>query len=294
MAKTQKKVQSIRSLTWKKRWYRFSRNYMSVIGLVIVVLVIIAAVFAEWITPYPEHASAFTDFANANNAPSAAHIFGTDNSGRDIFTRVIFAFRNALKMAVIVLAISVPVGSVLGIIAGIRQGTWIDTVIMRFTDIFLSVPSMILALAIASILKPNMTNAMLAITVSWWPWYCRLTYSTARSISRENYVRYAELTGGSFGHIVFKEILPNCISPILTKMTLDVGWVIMTGASLSYVGLGEQAPTPALGNMISGGIKYLPDQWWNTIFPALGIIVIILGFNLLGDGVSDLLAVEEE
>ena len=294
MERTKNKPQSERQLAWKKRWYRFSRNYMSVSGLIIVAVVIIAAIFAQWITPYPEHAGAFTDYTNANMAPSASHIFGTDNIGRDIFTRVIFAFRNALKMAVIVLAISVPVGSVFGMIAGIRQGTWVDTVIMRFTDIFLSVPSMILALAIASILKPNMTNAMLAITVSWWPWYCRLAYGTARSISRENYVRYAELTGGSFAHIVFREILPNCISPILTKMTLDVGWVIMTGASLSYIGLGEQAPTPALGNMISAGIKYLPVQWWNTVFPAIGIIVIILGFNLLGDGVSDLLAVEEE
>lgn len=294
MEKTRNKPQSEKLLAWKKRWYRFSRNYMSVIGLVIVVLVILAAIFAPWITPYPEHAGAFTDYANANLAPSGSHIFGTDSVGRDILTRVIFAFRNALKMAVIVLVISVPIGSILGMIAGIRQGTWIDTVIMRFTDIFLSVPSMILALAIASILKPNLTNAMLAITISWWPWYCRLAYGTARSISRENYVRYAELTGGSFAHIVFKEILPNCISPILTKMTLDVGWVIMTGASLSYIGLGEQAPIPALGNMISSGIKYLPNQWWNTVFPAIGIIVIILGFNLLGDGVSDLLAVEEE
>lgn len=288
------KKQSKKVLTWKKQWYRFSRNKMSVAGLVIVALVIFAAVFSPFITPYPQHAGAFTDYASANMAPGSEHLFGTDYIGRDILTRVIFAFRNALKMAVIVLVISVPVGSVLGMIAGIRQGTWIDTLIMRITDVFLSVPSMILALAIASILKPNLTNAMLAITISWWPWYCRLAYGTARSISRDNYVRYAELTGGSFAHIVFKEILPNCISPILTKMTLDVGWVIMTGASLSYVGLGEQAPVPALGNMISAGIKYLPNQWWNTVFPAIGIIVIILGFNLLGDGISDLLAVEED
>lgn len=288
------KMQSKRMLTWKKQWYRFSRNKMSVVGLIIVMLVVFAAIFSPLITPYPKHAGAFTDYASANMAPDAEHLFGTDYIGRDILTRVVFAFRNALKMAVIVLVISVPAGSVLGMVAGIRQGTWMDTLIMRITDVFLSVPSMILALAIASILKPNLTNAMLAITISWWPWYCRLAYGTARSISRDNYVRYAELTGGSFAHIVFKEILPNCISPILTKMTLDVGWVIMTGASLSYVGLGEQAPVPALGNMISAGIKYLPNQWWNTVFPAIGIIVIILGFNLLGDGISDLLAVEED
>lgn len=281
------------SNVWKKRWYRFSRNYMSVAGLAIVVVVILAAILANWITPYPQHASAFTDYSNANMPPSASHIMGTDSIGRDILTRIIFAFRNALKMAIVVLAISVPLGSVLGMIAGVRHGTWLDTLIMRITDVFLSIPSMILALAIASVLKPNLTNAMLAVTISWWPWYCRLAYGTASSISRENYVRYAELSGGGLSHIVFKEILPNCISPILTKMTLDVGWVIMTGASLSYIGLGEQAPTPALGNMISSGIKYLPQQWWNTVFPAIGIIVIILGFNLLGDGVGDLLSVED-
>lgn len=278
---------------WKRSWYRFSHNRLAVVGLVIVLLVLLAAAFAPYITPYPEHAGPFTDFGNSNKAPNSTHWFGTDNMGRDIFSRIVFAFRSALLMAVLVLAIAVPVGSLLGMIAGLAQGTLLDSILMRVTDIFLSVPPLVLALAIAALLKPNLTNAMIAITVMWWPWYARLTYGTTSSIRQDNYVRYATLSGGSRGHIIVREILPNCVSPIVTKMTLDVGWVIMTGASLSFVGLGEQPPAPALGNMVADGIKYLPTQWWMTVFPALAIIIIILGFNLLGDGISDVLTVEE-
>lgn len=277
----------------KRNWYRFSRNRAALVGLIIVALVLLLALLAPLVTPYPEHAGPFTDFSNSNRPPSSAHWFGTDNMGRDLFTRIIFAFRSALIMAVIVLAISVPVGSLLGMVAGLAQGTLIDSIIMRTTDIFLSVPPLVLALAIAALLKPNLTNAMIAITIMWWPWYARLTYGTTTSLRQDNYVRYATLTGGSRAHIIGREVLPNCISPVVTKMTLDVGWVIMTGASLSFVGLGEQPPAPALGNMVSDGIKYLPTQWWMTLFPALAIIVIILGFNLLGDGISDILTVEE-
>jgi peptide/nickel transport system permease protein len=133
-----------------------------------------------------------------------------------------------------------------------------------------------------------MTNSMIAVTIMWWPWYTRLVYGMARSISGEYFVKNAELIGASKAHIIFKEILPNCLSPVFTKMALDVGWVILMGASLSYVGLGEQAPTPAFGQMISDGARYLPDLWWLTIFPALAIAFIILGFNFFGDGIRDM------
>lgn len=274
---------------WKKNWYKFSRNRLSVIGLVIVLLVVLLAIFAPWVTPYPAHAGAYVDFDNAGLSPSAQHWLGTDIFGRDILTRIIFSFRGALIMAMVVLALSVPPGVILGLLGGYFKGTWIDTVIMRLTDVFLAMPPLILALAVASVLEPNLMNSMIAVTVMWWPWYTRLVYGMASSLRNEYFVIAAELTGTSKFHILFREILPNCLSPVFTKMALDVGWVILIGASLSFVGLGEQPPTPALGQMVSDGAKYMPDLWWMTIFPALAIVLIILGFNLAGDGVRDML-----
>lgn len=213
--------------------------------------------------------------------------------GRDIFSRIIGSFRNTLLMGVIVLMISAPVGFIIGVIAGYNRGKLIDTILMRITDIFLAIPPLVLALAIASVLKPNLTNSMLAITVMWWPWYARLSYGITSSLRTENYIIYAELTGARLPHIILYEILPNCLSAVLTKMTLDMGYVIIMGATLSYAGMGEQAPKPALGSMISSGVKYMPAQWWFTVFPAIAIIVIVLGFNLFGDGISSMLGTEE-
>lgn len=275
-----------------RAWYKFSANPLSVVGTIMVLSVIVLAVFAPWIAPYPEHAQPFTDFANASQPPSWQHPFGTDVIGRDVLSRVIFGFRFSLAMGGIVLALVVPSGVVLGLVAGYYQGTWIDTVIMRITDIFLAVPPLILALAIASVLKPNLFNAMIAVSLMWWPWYTRLVYGLVGSLRNEFFVSAAEITGASKGHILFREILPNCVSPIFTKMSLDVGWAIIMGASLSFVGLGVQPPRPGLGTMVAEGSDYLPDQWWMTVFPALAIVLVVLGFNLLGDGLRDVLSAE--
>jgi len=274
-----------------KNWYKFSRNRLSIVGLVIVAGMIISAIFAPWIIPYPEHTGPFVDFENAMQPPSLQHLFGTDYIGRDIFSRVIFAFRGALIMAVVVLAIAVPPGILLGLIAGYLQNTWIDTIIMRITDVFLGVPPLMLALAIASVLEPNLMNSMIAISLTWWAWYARLVYGMASSVRNEYFVIAADLTGASKFHILLREILPNCLSPVFTKMALDVGWVILIGASLSFVGLGEQPPTPALGQMVSDGAIYMPNLWWLIVFPALAIVLAILGFNLLGDGIRDMLEI---
>jgi peptide/nickel transport system permease protein len=193
-------------------------------------------------------------------------------------------------MAVVVLALAVPFGVLLGLIAGYsHQDSWINIVIMRITDVFLGLPPLILALVIAAVLKPTLMNAMIAVTISWWSWYTRLVYGMASSVSNEYFVIAADLMGASKFHILFREILPNCLSPIFTKMALDVGWVILIGASLSFIGLGEQPPTPALGQMVSDGVRYMPTFWWMTIFPALAIVLAILGFNLMGDGLRDML-----
>lgn len=275
-----------------RAWFRYRHCKGAVLGLVLVAVIILSAVFAPWIIPYPKDAGANTNFANRMQPPSLSYLFGTDTVGRDVFSRVVFSFRSALLMTLMVLAISVPFGFILGVIAGYNKGTLLDSVIMRITDIFVSIPPIVMALAIASILEPNLTNSMLAVTVLWWPWYTRIGYGVASSQRTENYIVYAELNGGNVFYILFKEILPNCLGPVLTKVALDICWVIMMGATLSYVGMGEQAPNPALGNMVSSGIAYLPNNWWLVVFPSLAIVFIVFSFNLVGDGISAMFAEE--
>lgn len=294
----EKKADLIATLAQRKRtlakgWYKYSRNPLSVLGLVVLVLIGLAAGLAPHITPYPAHAGPFTNFKDAGKPPSSEHFFGTDRIGRDVFTRVIFGYRFSLLLGIVVLGLGVAPGVVLGLIAGYHRGTWIETAIMRITDIFLAVPPLVLALAITAMLTPNLFNEMIAITLVWWPWYCRLVFAVASSLRSQFFVREAELSGASEGHILFREILPNCLAPILTKMTLDMGIVILLGASLSFIGLGAQPPTPCLGTMVADGAKRLPGEWWSTIFPALAIVLVILAFNLVGDGLRDVFGVEE-
>jgi peptide/nickel transport system permease protein len=276
-----------------RTWYKFSRNPLSIVGLVMVAGVILLAIFAPYVTPFPRHAGAFTDFVHAKIPPGSRYLFGTDQIGRDILTRIIFGLRSSLLMAVLVLALVVPPGVFLGLLAGYFRGTWVDVVIMRVTDIFLAVPPLILALAVASVLQPNLWNGMLAVSLMWWPWYTRLVYGLSSQLRNEYFVAAAEVNGASLWHILFREILPNTVSSVLTKMSLDVAWVIIIGSMLSFVGLGVQPPEPSLGSMVADGARYLPDQWWIAVFPALAIVVVVMGFNLLGDGIRDMFASEQ-
>lgn len=267
-------------------WQSFRANPPALFGLALVTLCVFVAVFAPWVTPYPAHAGPVGDFSAINAPPSAQHWLGTDTIGRDLLTRIIFGYRLSLEMAVLVLAISMPIGVVLGLVAGYIGG-WVEYAIMRLTDVFLAIPPLVLAMSIMGFLPPTLINAMLAVTVMWWPWYARLVYNVARAESREGYVVAAEVVGASRTHILFMEILPNCVPAILTKLTLDIGFVVLMVASLSFLGLGVQPPTPDLGSMVADGAKYMPDSWWLTIFPALSILVLVLGFNLLGDGLRE-------
>jgi peptide/nickel transport system permease protein len=274
-----------------RNWYKFSKNPLSVLGLLIVILIIVMAVFANYLTPYPEHAGPFVDIPNKIKPPSSTYFFGTDKIGRDTFSRIVFGYRTSLILGVIVLCIAVPIGTSLGLVAGYFGGK-IDAIIMRITDIFLSIPPLVLALSIMAFLKPTLTNAMIAVSMMWWPWYTRLIYNLTRSIKNEGFVVSSRIVGASHFHIIFREILPNCSASLITKITLDMGFVILIGSSLSFLGLGVQPPTPDLGTMVSQGSKYLPDIWWLSVFPGLAILVIVLGFNLLGDGLKDLFDVE--
>lgn len=275
-----------------QNWYRFSRNPSAVIGTVIVTVCILAAIFAPLITPYPEHVGAVVNFRARHLPPSAEHWFGTDNVGRDIFTRVVFGFRISLLLALVVLGTAVPIGTVLGLLAGYHGG-WVEVVIMRFTDIALSIPALVLALAIAAVLSPDLTTSMLAVAALWWTWHARLIYSITRQLRVQEFVEAAETLGASKFHILFREILPNCVSALAVKTSLDAGFVILVGASLSFLGLGIQPPTPDLGTMVASGAAFLPDYWWESILPGCAILLVSLGFNLLGDGLRDMFDVED-
>lgn len=276
-----------------REWYRFRRNPISLAGGSMVVLVILLALLAPYVTPYPRHAGTFTDFSSTFQAPSGSHWFGTDEVGRDVFTRVIFGYRVSLMMAAVVLGISVPFGVFLGLIAGYFGGR-IDTVIMRITDIFLALPPLVMALAICSAFTPTIEKAMLAVASIWWTWHCRLIAGITRSVKTEEFIQASQTIGSSHIRILFKDILPNCASALMVKITLDAGFVILVGAGLSFLGLGVQPPRPGLGTMISYGAEHLPMKWWLTVFPSSAIFFLILGFNLLGDGLRDMLDVEAE
>jgi peptide/nickel transport system permease protein len=269
-----------------------ARNPLSLIGLVLVGIVVLSALLADFITPFPEHVGAVVDFTNFNKPPHWPNIFGTDLVGRDLFTRVVYAYRISLILGIVVLALAVPVGVAIGLAAGYLGG-WTEYVLMRITDVFLSIPPLVLAMSMMGLLAPTLTNGMIAVTVMWWPWYTRLVYNIARSEKEEGYVLAAEVIGASKTHIMFREILPNCVPSIVTKMTLDFGFVILIASSLSFLGLGVQPPTPDLGSMVAEGAKYLPDSWWLTVFPGLAILVAVFGFNLIGDALREILGADQ-
>ncbi len=271
-----------------KYWYKFKNNKLSLVGLGILIFLLIIAIFAPHISPYPSNAGLYVNFSDSLKSPNLSHLFGTDEDGRDVLTRVMFAFRYSFTLVGVVLGITVVPGVVMGLVAGYYIRRWFSVLIMRVADIFVAVPPLLLALSVASVMRPTELHVLMAISLVWWPWYTRLVYSQTSSLRNEDYVRAAKLTGASSFHIMFSEILPNELGSILTKISLDAGWVILIGAALSYVGLGAPPPTPDLGTMIAEGSSYLPNIWWISIFPAIAVVLVILAFNLLGDGIRDM------
>ena len=292
MSNVQAKNLQLRNLSSRQMaFYRFKSNPLALIGGFIVISVTFVAIFAPYLAPSPESAGSFVDFRNRHAPPSWQNPMGTDNVGRDILSRVIFGYRVSLGLVIGVLGVAVPFGVILGLIAGYFGG-WIETIIMRFTDVMLALPPLAMALAITAVLSPNLINAMVAITLLWWTWHTRLIYKIVKSQMNEDYVEAALVAGASHTHILFKELLPNCFSAVAVKISLDAGFVILFGAALSFLGLGVQPPTPDLGTMVATGSEYMPEMWWQAVMPGLAILYAILGFNLLGDGLRDMLDVE--
>jgi peptide/nickel transport system permease protein len=277
--------------------YRFRQNPTSVLGLSLILSLVVVAVFAPWIAPYPQDAGhggqPGVHFDQKFESPSLEHPFGTDQAGRDLLSRVIFGTRLSLGIGIVVLTIAIGIGVPVGLVAGYLEGLT-STILMRVTDVFLSIPALVLALTVSVALEPSLRNAMIAIAVVWWPWYARLVYGEVLSVKEEEFVEASRGLGSSTPRILTREILPNVLAPISVKFSLDMGYAIIVGASLGFLGLGAQPPTPEWGTMVSQGRVYLPDQWWYSTFPGFAIFLAVLGFNFLGDGLRDMFDVEVE
>jgi peptide/nickel transport system permease protein len=267
---------------------RLARGPLDVAALVAIALLLVAAVLGPTIAPSPEDAEGAIHADARLLPPSADHPFGTDELGRDVWSRVLIGARISLSVGVIVLVIGVTIGTVLGAIAGFAGGRLGET-IMRFTDIMITIPELILALAITAVLGRSLGNTMLAIGLVRWPIYCRLVQAQVAGLATEPFVEAAVAAGASAPRVLFRHILPNCVSPVIVRASLDMGLAILTAAALGFLGLGAQEPIPEWGAMVSNARKTFPAAWWSATFPGLAIFVTVFAFNVLGDGLRDVL-----
>ena len=268
-------------------WQRLLRNKMAMLGLAILAILALLAIFADVIADYDTMVVA-QNIPELLQGPSAAHWFGTDEFGRDIFARIIHGGRVSLVVGLISVSVSLLAGGSLGAFAGFYGGR-VDNVIMRVMDIFLAVPSILLAITIVAALGTNLVNVMLAIGVSGIPTFARIVRAAVMGVKDQEFVESARAIGETNTAIIFREILPNCMAPIIVQSTLSVASAILSTASLSFIGLGVQPPDPEWGAMLSSGRNFLRDAMHITLFPGLAIVVTILALNLLGDGLRDAL-----
>jgi len=263
-------------------------NPLLAVGAVLCLAIVAIAVLAPVLAPFPEDAGSATHPLETLEAPSRVHPFGTDQVGRDILSRVVYGARISPLIAVLVLAISCVIGIPLGIVAGYFGGP-IDEIIMRITDVFLAFPALLLALAFAAVMRPSLANTVIAISVTWWPWYARTVRGQAASVAGRPYVESARALGVSHRQILMRHVLPNSITPVIVQVSLDVGGVILTASALAFLGLGAQDPTPDWGLMVSQGQAFFTTHWWLVTFPGAAILLTAVAFNLLGDGLRDVL-----
>ncbi len=257
-------------------------------GVAILGLVILTALTAQWIAPNPAQGRGAADVANRDLAPSTAHWFGTDHLGRDLVSRVMFGTRPALVVSFVVVFAAVLIGIAIGSVAGYLGG-WVDEVLMRITDVFLSFPPLLLTMIIASLLGPSLVHAAIALVVSWWPWYARLVRTVAQSVRQRSYIEAARISGAPVLRILRRHVLRNSWSPVFVQAAIDFGTVILAAGSLAFLGLGSQPPTADWGLMVADGRTTVTSEWWIPTFPGLAIFVVVLGTNLLGDGMQNLL-----
>jgi peptide/nickel transport system permease protein len=259
-------------------------NPAALAGLIIILLLVLMAIFA------PQLAGGLSPIdqvlTDRLQAPSAVHWFGTDELGRDIYTRTLYGARVTITMVLLVSVIVGPVGLAVGTLAGFMGG-WVDALLMRITDIFLAFPRLVLALAFAAALGPGIENAVIAIALTAWPPYARIARAETVTISKSDFIAAVKMQGASIWRILFKHIVPLCLSSVIVRLTLDMAGIILTAAGLGFLGLGAQPPLPEWGAMVSSGREVILDQWWVATIPGIAIFIVSLGFNLLGDGLRD-------
>jgi len=267
--------------------YRFGQSRLSLLGLTMVAGLLVLAVAGPALAPYPRDILGGINTAARFGAPSAAHWFGTNELGQDILSLVLAGAQVSLLAGLAVVLLGAFVGTVIGAIAGYAGG-WADDILMRLADLKLTIPGLMLAMAVAAALGAGMLNMVIAIALSWWPGYARLVRGEVMARREELFVTAARAIGAGPGRILFRHILPNVMTPIIVKMSLDMGFAILTVASLGFIGIGVRPPTPEWGAMLSVARNYMPDHWWLAAFPGAAIFVAVFGFNLLGDGLRDL------
>jgi len=268
-----------------RRWLAFKQNPLAVIGLAIVVALLLVAAFAPLIAPHDPLAQTLD---RRLLPPSATNWFGTDSLGRDIFSRIVFGARVTLVIVVLVVISVGPIGLLIGAASGYLGG-WVDRLLMRITDVFLAFPRLVLALAFVAALGPGLENAVIAIAITAWPPYARVARAETLIIRQQDYIAAVRLQGASQWRIVWKHVVPMCLPSLIVRTTLDMAGIILTAAGLGFLGLGAQPPIPEWGAMISAGREQIFDQWWVATFPGLAICIVALGFNLLGDGLRDVM-----
>lgn len=261
------------------------KNHLTLLGMIIVAIIILLGILAPVIAPWDSN---LMNIPGRLQAPSAVHLFGTDEMGRDIFSRILFGARISITVGLSIVILAAVIGVVIGSVSGYCGGK-VDQVIMALTDMVLSFPSMVLALALTAALGVGLFNTMLAVCIVRIPMYVRLMRGQVLSLKSEPYVKAANTFGASPAWIIIHHIIPNCLSPLMVQMTLGIGDAILIASSMSFIGLGAQPPMPEWGAMISTARVYAIDQWWYAAFPGIFILITVMGFNLLGDGLRDIL-----
>lgn len=264
------------------------RNKTGLIGLVLLTAIVVCAIFAPWIAPYPKDGMRAVHLSQMLQAPSGSHLFGTDDMGRDLLSRMLFGARLSLLIGVVSIGFSATLGALVGMVAG-YVGGWLDNLLMRIADIFMSVPNVILGMAIAVALKPGLRNVIIAVALVFWPATARLMRGAVLSVREETYVEATKAMGATTRRVLFRHIVPNCITFVVVHATIQIGWAILLSATLSFVGVGVQAPLPEWGLLTSSGRQYMMTAWWYATLPGLAIVLTVMAFNLVGDALRDVL-----
>jgi peptide/nickel transport system permease protein len=268
-------------------WKKFARDRLAFTGFLIILSLVAAALLAGILAPYPEDTFRIHP-AERLSPPSAQHPLGTDSMGRDILSRLLFGARVTLVISIIAVGASLLVGAPLGLVAGYFE-TWASELIMRVADIFLSIPQVILAIFLAQSFRPSIRSVILALSITYWPWFTRIVYAETRSLKKTAFIESTEALGAGRVRTMLLHVLPNVSSSIIVRSSIGMGFTILTAATLGFLGVGAQPPTPEWGVTIAESRQYLPDAWWYATFPGLAIFIVVMGFNMLGDGLRDIL-----